>query len=231
MTRFETQEELGDYLDKLTPEERDKFITHTYFDARMDKLTGFPNERSLREDLKDMKSQDGYSLYFGDILGLKSANDNHSYDVGSALIIYSLLILQKSLSDFSTDFEVYREHGDEIVGIARDVDEGTSDGISERIRRYCEISNLVRNLELNGTNPITEEETEMVNWVNKTMGNLRVYGREITLPNELPVMISIGYDSSGDPYEALDRAREISKKDKRRFYQEHPELDPRGRKV
>jgi len=231
MTRFKTQEELKYHLDGLTQGERNEFIIRTYLDARTDNLTGFPNERSLREDLGYMRSQDGYCLYFGDILSLKSANDNYGYDVGNALIIYSLLILRKSLSDFSKDFEVYREHGDEIVGITRDVDEGTSDIILERIRRYCEISNLVRSLELNGTNLITEEEKKMIDWVNETMGNLRIYRREITLPDELPVMISIGYGSSGDPYEALDHARKMSKEDKRSFYERHPELDSRGRKV
>ncbi|MDO4458870.1 MAG: diguanylate cyclase [Clostridia bacterium] len=107
----------SDTVERVKNEGRiiEHFATH-------DDLTGLKNHRAFRERVDVLTGVDGSSgIVFGDLNGLKFANDNFGHEAGDRLLIDYAEIL-------ATIFrinEIYRISGDEFICMMENVEENT----------------------------------------------------------------------------------------------------------
>jgi GGDEF domain-containing protein len=189
-------------------------ITDLYLDTKdflrsleflyKDELTGYPNGRALRRDIRKI-SRTGCPvlIYSIDMIGLSKLNDNYGHDAGDELIKIGLEISTKVVSYFGG--KVYREYGDDYMAILTRVDEDITGSIPARIENYCRA--------YKNTNPNTKLPSKFP--IHMIIGyKFFPDGRNIAIGKNL-----VG----------LDDTKKIMSEKKKEFYENNPDLDGRNK--
>lgn len=103
--------------------------------SRRDMLTGVRNRNSLMEELDKMEKQPlPAGIVFGDVNGLKKANDELGHVAGDRLLRQTA----KAMKEFWGDDAVYRAGGDEFVALAPNICECSF------YRKFQEFRNIMK---------------------------------------------------------------------------------------
>ncbi|MBK8014285.1 MAG: diguanylate cyclase response regulator [Deltaproteobacteria bacterium] len=111
-----------------------------------DELTGLHNRRGFfvlgEQQVRVLKrARRSALLFFGDIDGLKAANDSFGHQVGDQMIVDAAEVLSRCFRDSDI---VARLGGDEFAVLAIDVDEDDGAHLLERLQRTMEQRNRVK---------------------------------------------------------------------------------------
>ncbi|MCG7405631.1 MULTISPECIES: bifunctional diguanylate cyclase/phosphodiesterase [Caballeronia] len=120
---FQREEIAGFYIMSQDITETKRRENQMRSEVMLDALTGLPNRRALAEQLAlsvDAARDDAvpFAIFFMDLDGFKSINDQHGHDVGDALLIQVAARLKKTTR--AGDL-VCRLAGDEFVLLARGI--------------------------------------------------------------------------------------------------------------
>lgn len=105
------------------------------YHATHDELTGLRNRRAFSDRMDALKTEEGtVGIIFGDINGLKFANDNYGHEAGDRLLVRYAEII----SGIFRKNETYRISGDEFICMLENV---PREVLEERARALADILN------------------------------------------------------------------------------------------